>query len=240
MSFSRPLIGITAGYSYSEGYLFVKDGYYNGIIEAGGIPVALPFTQDTDLLDAILERCDGILLSGGPDLDARLFGEDNLPSNGEISPCRDFLEIHIAKKAIEGNKPVLGVCRGIQVMNVAMGGSIYQDIHSQIKNREILKHSQNAPKWYPTHIVKLEEGTRLRECFGIGNLDVNSFHHQAVKDAAPGFKVTSTAHDGIIEAIEFSCNKFAVGVQWHPELMWQKDDRHLRLFEELVKAACCG
>jgi putative glutamine amidotransferase len=235
---SRPLIGVTPWYDYDKKITYIKNGYCEGINNAGGIGLLLPVTQDTDELDDIIEKCEGFLISGGPDVDAVIYGENNLPFNGEISPYRDFSEIYLIKKAIELNKPIFGICRGIQIMNVAMGGTLYQDIHSQIKDREILKHSQAAPKWYPTHKINIQEGTRLFEIFEKQSIGVNSYHHQAVKDIAPGFTISSRSEDGIIESMEYNNHIFAIGVQWHPELMWQEDNSFLSLFEEFV--SCCS
>ena len=229
-----PIIGITSGYDYSKKMLFVKNGYYEGIINAGGLPLALPFSENEEVLLKIINTCDGFLISGGPDIDARLFGEENKIFNQEISPCRDMLEVYVIKKAIHMNKPLLGICRGIQVMNVAMGGTIYQDIYSQIKGKDLIKHSQTAPKWYPTHNVFTEKDSKLRGIFANEIIEVNSFHHQEVKELALCFSITATSSDGIIEGIEHKSHKFAVGVQWHPELMWNKSKEALRLFEELV------
>jgi putative glutamine amidotransferase len=232
---SKPFIGITTGYDYEKDMLFLKNGYYEGVLAAGGVPVAIPPVQNTNDLDLIISKCDGLLLCGGPDVDAVFFGEDNMQYNGEISPCRDMVELYFAKKAFELKMPIFGICRGIQVMNIAMGGTIYQDINSQIKGRDLVKHSQNAPKWYPTHEITIEENTHVLQAFGDNHGRVNSFHHQSVKDVAPGFVVTSRSKDGVIESIEHPTAKFAVGVQWHPELMWQKDAKHLNLFREFVK-----
>lgn len=236
---NRPLIGITPWYNYEEGKLFIKDGYYEAIIRSGGLPVLLPLITEESLLDEYMKKCDGFLLAGGPDLDAMYYNENNMPYNGEISPDRDVMELHISKRAIEMNKPILGICRGIQVMNAALGGSLYQDIHVQVKDRNLIKHSQSAPKWYPTHNVFVEKDSKVWELFKKGQVQVNSFHHQAVKDVAPCFRITARSEDGIIEAIEHINCKFAVGVQWHPELMWQKNESFLGVFKALVKS-CTG
>jgi putative glutamine amidotransferase len=236
---SRPVIGITPWYDYDKKTTYIKNGYCEGINNAGGLGFLIPITQEEEILDCIIEKCDGFLISGGPDVDAKYYGEKNLPFNEDISPYRDFLEMYIVKKAVELNKPLLGICRGIQIMNVVMGGTLYQDIYSQIKERDLSKHSQTAPKWYPTHEINIEAGTKLWEIFKKHSMGVNSYHHQAVKDVAPGFIISSRAQDGIIESIELQNHIFAIGVQWHPELMWQKNREHLKLFEEFVNY-CSG
>jgi len=234
MKDKRPLIGITPGFDYSENRMFLNRGYSDAIILSGGMPVLVPITEDEKLLSEMIESFDGFLLSGGPDVDAVHWGEWNLRFNGEISPYRDSMELFIARQAIARDKPVLGICRGMHVMNIAMGGTIYQDIYSQIKDKELIKHSQNAPKWYPTHIVKAEKESIVYNAHNKDLICVNSFHHQAVRDAAPGFIVTARSEDGIIEAIEHTGCRFAVGVQWHPELMWERDPLFLELFKVFV------
>jgi putative glutamine amidotransferase len=230
-----PIIGITSGYDYDKNMLYVNNGYYEGIIKAGGMPIALPFSENEELLLHMISTCDGFLISGGPDIDAGYYGENNQVFNGEISPCRDLLEVYVINKAMETNKPLLGICRGIQVMNVARGGTIYQDIYAQIKVRDLIKHSQSAPKWYPTHSVLIEDNSKLKGILRNEIIEVNSFHHQAVKDLAPGFIATASSPDGVIEGIEHTGHRFAVGVQWHPELMWKRSNEALRLFEEFVR-----
>jgi putative glutamine amidotransferase len=237
MSKIRPMIGITPWYDYEKNLTYIKKGYFEGILNAGGMPVLLPVTTDDAVLGEFVQRVDGFVVSGGPDIDANLYGENNLLFNGEISPHRDHMEIFIVKSALKHDKPILGICRGIQIMNVAAGGSLYQDIYSQIKGNEIVKHLQQAPRWYPTHEIFIVPGSKINGCFKKDRIKVNSFHHQSVKEVAKGFIVTSKAQDGIIESIEHSNHRFAVGVQWHPELMWQEDAAHLKLFEDFVKAA---
>lgn len=230
----RSVIGITPGYDENSKMLFVKDGYYKALMKAGGLPLILPLTGDKSTLEKFFDICDGFLLCGGPDLDAKHFGEENMSYNGEISPIRDEMEIYIVRKAMELNVPVFGICRGMQVMNVAMGGSLYQDIFSQIKDRDVIKHSQSAPKWYPTHEIYIERGSRIWNIYMKAKVGTNSFHHQAVKNVAPGFIATSRTSDDVIESIECEDHPFAVGVQWHPELMWEKDDSHLELFRDFL------
>jgi putative glutamine amidotransferase len=237
MNNRKPLIGITTGYDYDKHMMYLKEGYYDAIYKCGGLAIAIPSTCDETVLLEILNYCDGILLSGGPDVDAKLYGEGNMPYNGDISPIRDASELFIAKKSIEMNKPLLAICRGIQIINVAMGGTLYQDIYMQNKECSILKHSQSAPKWYPTHEINIKKDSWVWKTFMNDSAYVNSFHHQAVKEIAQGFEVTSRSTDGIIEAIEYVKNRFCVGVQWHPELMWQKNEEFLNIFKEFVLQA---
>ena len=230
-----PLIGVTPWFDYDKHLTYIKKGYCEGIMKAGGMPVLLPLTTDEEILSQATSRCDGFLLSGGPDIDPKYYGENNMVYNGEISPYRDVMEVYIVRKAIENEKPVLGICRGLQIMNAALGGTLYQDILTQMKESAPLKHSQEAPRWYPTHDILIERNTRVWSWFEQERAGVNSFHHQAVKEVAPGFKVTSRAADGVIESIEHETHRFAVGVQWHPELMWQEDLKQIKIFEDFVR-----
>jgi len=233
----RPLIGITPGYTADNDRLFIANGYVEGINRSGGLGLLLPLSKDPEVIKDAFGRCDGFLLTGGPDLDARYFGEANLRYNGEISPLRDNLEILVAQKAVEMKKPILAICRGMQVLNAALGGTIYQDIYEQIKDRELLKHTQEAPGWYPVHEVAIEKNSLLFEICRIERLGVNSFHHQAVKSLGKCLKVAALSSDGIIEAIELQDDSFTVGVQWHPERMLKEHSEAFSLFEALVKAA---
>jgi len=233
----KPIIGITPGIDYKKNKLYIHNEYVEAIRLAGGLPVLLPLTGDIELLKSMIARFDGILLSGGSDVDAKYWGEPNYTYGGEISPLRDEMEIFTAQEAIASDKPILGICRGCQVMNIALGGTIYQDIYAEQKDKQIYKHSQDAPKWYPIHEVYIEKDTKVFKVHKENVIRVNSFHHQAVKDVAPGFIVSSRCGDGIIESIEHTSCKFAVGVQWHPEMMWEKDMTHLKLFVKFV--SCC-
>ncbi|MDP4180767.1 MAG: gamma-glutamyl-gamma-aminobutyrate hydrolase family protein [Bacillota bacterium] len=236
MKIKHPIIGISPWFDYEKQLTYIKRGYCEGINEAGGLGIILPMTTQEELIENLVQTCDGFLISGGPDVDPKYFNEINLPSNGEISPYRDILELHIARRAIELNKPILGICRGIQIINVAMGGSLYQDINSQLASNNLIKHSQMAPSWYPTHKITIKEDSILFTLFKTTSLWVNSFHHQAIKELAPGFITSSISEDGIIESIEHKKHRFAIGVQWHPELMWEKDRIFLSLFEKLIKS----
>lgn len=233
----RPIIGITPGFMKDKNKLCLGQGYVEGVNKAGGLAFILPIVQNSDMTDRILETVDGILFSGGPDIDARYFGEENLKCGGEILPQRDSFELLLAKKAIEMRKAVLGICRGMQLLNVAMGGTLHQDIHTGRSPENALKHWQEAPEWYPVHDVQIIPGSKLHNIYSSDTLGVNSFHHQAVKETGSSLSIAAKSSDGIIEAVENLDNRFMVAVQWHPELMWQENLLHLKLFEEFVAAA---
>ena len=233
---SRPIIGVTCDYDIDKQTSQLHRGYYDAIVEAGGLPVLIPNIQEKYIAE-ILAPLHGILLTGGQDVDPEYFGEPPIPGLGSINPFRDSLEIHLCRQAMEQDIPVLGICRGIQLMNIAMGGTIYQDLNSQWTFGQLQKHSQLAPDWYSSHEVELEENSKLAQIIGVQRLRTNSFHHQAVKEPAPCFEITARCGDGVVEGIESKSHSFAVGVQWHPEKMWQKDDKMLTLFKGLVTVA---
>ncbi len=246
----RPLIGITLGTpppaagaaergEPRPGW-FLPASYARAVVAAGGLPVALP-PADPALADAVLARVDGLLLSGGADVDPAWFGEEPHPRLGRIDPERDAWEIALVRAALALEVPVLGICRGIQVLNAALGGPVYHDLPAQVPGA--WKHAQDAPRPYTTHAVRVEAGSRLAALLwpdGVPappalELRVNSFHHQAVRDPVPPFRAVAWAGDGVIEAIEAPGPGFALGVQWHPEDM--ADAGSLNLFRGLVEAA---
>lgn len=236
----RPRIAVTGTAmetKYGTG-TYIDKAYIDGVIHGGGIPVLLPLTDTKDIDDTWISQYDGLLLSGGEDVDSLSYQQNPHPKQGRISPDRDLLEFAIISYALNQKMPLLGICRGIQVLNVACGGTLYQDIYSQVPG--VMKHSQNAPRSYGTHIIKINPSSRL---FTIYNhqkqIPVNSYHHQAIDRLADGLKVTATTDDGIIEAVEGTGNHFILGVQWHPEGMWKDYPEQLQLFKAFVDA-CKG
>lgn len=210
--------------------------YVQAIENAGGLPVVLPPIENVEMIREYLEHIDGLLLTGGVDVDPLLFGYEPVPEMGRIDPYRDFFEMHLAKAALEKGMPILGICRGCQLLNIAAGGTVIQDIPSALGRDKVIKHSQTAPRWYATHTVEFTAGSKLERVFGTRNLSINSYHHQAIKDPAPGFTVTALAKDGVVEAIEKEDHPFLIGVQWHPELMFQRNPIFTNLFKSFVEA----
>jgi putative glutamine amidotransferase len=233
----RPVIGITPGYMRDINKLSLGQGYSNGVIKAGGLAVILPLYAEDSIIESIMDTADGILFSGGADIDARYFGEENMKCGGKISPERDSFELLLVKKAIDRKMPVLGICRGLQLINTALGGTLHQDIHTGPALGDTLKHWQEAPDWYPVHDIRIKAGSRLQSIYGTETLGVNSFHHQAVKEAGNGLSIVAGSSDGITEAIEGTGSNFIVAVQWHPEDMWQENPVHLRIFEAFIEEA---
>ena len=223
----RPVIGITG--NYGEQTCKLGEGYYKQIVRAGGTPLIIPPLTDEATILETLERVDALLLSGGADINPLFMGEEPQPRLGGICAERDLPELLITRLAFQRQLPILGICRGIQTLAVALGGKVMQDIGDSL-----LKHSQNADRSEPTHSVAFAEGAKLRAIFGSEQLFVNSFHHQAVSQPGPHLMVTATAPDGIIEAVESIEYKPVIGVQWHPECM---GDDGLPLFQWLVREA---
>lgn len=217
---TKPLIGITG--NYDKETCMLAEGYYQSVLKAGGIPVIIPpriiegGAETPNAIEAsLLDRLDGIIFSGGGDPNPLLFGEEPIKELHSITPERDVQELLLVRYAYDRQIPMLGICKGIQMINAALGGTLYQDIHSQMDGTRI-KHSQDQDRRFPSHTVKIEEDSILHRLFG-EELAVNSFHHQACKSAAPCLKVTATAPDGVIEAVESNEFKSILGVQWHPE-----------------------
>ena len=215
----KPIIGITADTEGARKYQ-VNTNYVTAVIRAGGFPLILPNGIEQDLKQAA-EMLDGLLLTGGGDIDPTLFNEEPHALLGEVTPSRDSLEIELAKEMLQVNKPILGICRGLQILNVALGGAIIQDIQSQNTN-PILQHSQKAPRSHQSHFVQVEKDTILGSIAETPKIKVNSFHHQAVKNVPKPLIISGIASDGIIEAVESTAHHFVLGVQWHPEALAEK------------------
>jgi len=229
----RPIIGITCTTADSRNAIGIS--YISAIEDSGGTPILLPLVQNSSCIADFLSVIDGLLLSGGVDADPFLYGEEPRPALGRIDVDKDRVEMLLITKALEMDLPVLGICRGIQILNVAAGGTLYQDI--SMCSGIVLKHHQDAPRSYATHVIEVQEGSRLLNILGQSSIRVNSFHHQAVKKAAPGFIVSAVARDGIVEGIESAHHSFAIGVQFHPEMMWQNNPPMTALFTAFVSAA---
>jgi len=244
----RPVIGLTTQTLHAidgipkalpESWV-MNQRYFLAATIVGGVPWMIPLLDDDeDTLREIYERLDGILIPGGVDLDPATFGESRHPKLGAVDPARDRVELMLTRWAIEDRKPVLGLCRGAQVINVALGGTLYQDIAAQWP--EAIKHD-----YYPTagferdhlaHEVTLAGDSRLRSVMERPSLMVNSMHHQGIKAIAPGLIPSAVAPDGLVEAVESAEDHFMVGVQWHPEVFELSDPHTRHLFHEFASAA---
>lgn len=234
----RPLIGITACHALTaEGLPAVRilRAYVTAIVEAGGAPILIPPDLPEDGWRVLFDRLEGVLFSGGADIGLAHFNGEPHPSVEE-EPVRDALELPLLRAAVDADKPLLGICRGFQVMNVALGGTLYTHILDQHPNALQHDRHKNHPRAYLAHAVRIEEGTRLSEILDKPILEVNSLHHQGVKDLAPQLKAAAFAPDGLIEAAELPSHRFALAVQWHPEWMTTHEEMR-RLFKAFVGAA---
>ena len=232
---TAPVIGLTG--NFRDGDCTLAEGYYQSILKAGGVPFIIPCYDDTDALINTLDKLDGILLTGGADINPLFLGEEPIQELHGINPRRDRQELLLTRLAADRQIPILGICRGIQTMNAALGGPLYQDIHSQMEGTRI-KHDQNLDRCYASHTVAIEKDTLLHRLFKADTIAVNSFHHQAIKEPAPGFRVCARATDGVIEAMESTEYKSMLGVQWHPECFILKGDECMMpLFQWLVQEA---
>ncbi len=233
----KPIIGVTVDKIRGDSYNYQKLNECNlkALTDSGAIPIMLPITGDDALIGDYLNIVDGLYFSGGNDIDPLTFGEDPIKEIGAIDYSRDEFEIKLFRKAASKNMPILGICRGAQVINAAAGGTLYQDIYAQKEG--VNGHSPNfSSGGYAHHKVKIIKDSKLYNILQNDKLNINSFHHQAVKDVAEGYKVTAYAEDGIIEAIESVNHSFVIGVQWHPELMFERYSMFLKIFEALVNA----
>lgn len=234
----KPLIGITTNQStniHGHPTIAVMQSYIHAVMQAGGVPVLIPSMIHADGWDSLYARLDGILFSGGGDIGIERFSGEPHPRIDDVDPQRDAVELKMAQAAAEDGKPFLGICRGAQVLNVALGGNLYTHIQDQLPNS--LDHAYPGNRrTVLVHEVKLEEGTRIAEVMGEPILKVNSLHHQGLKDIAPSLRVTGLAPDGLVEAVELPDHPFGIAVQWHPE--WLTDQQPTRnLFKKFVQAA---
>jgi len=239
MQATRPIIGITGNFGAKGCEL--AQAYYESVRQAGGVPVVLPPYDDDAALCQTLDKVDGILLSGGGDINPLLLGEEPVPGLHGICPQRDEMELLLVREAYNRQIPLLGICRGIQVLVAALGGTLYQDLNTQYSEAPLVKHDQDLDRAYASHSVKLEAGSTLSSLFpelSEKGLPVNSFHHQAVRTPGPLLRVAAKATDGVIEAVESNEFKSIIGVQWHPECFITRGDRCMMpLFNWLVSEA---
>ena len=230
----KPLIGVTPIVNFDQQRYWLRPGYLDAIREAGGLPLMLPLTDDGATISQIVGLFDGILFTGGPDVSPELYGEEML--NGMVEPQkeRDDAETELFARAFDRELPILGICRGMQFVNVMLGGTLYQDLPTQ-KPSEI-RHRQTEANDVTTHDVRIERTSGLFRAVGRERIAVNSFHHQSVKDLAPGLVCAARADDGVIEAAEKPGYPFLRLVQWHPELLWKTDEASRLIFRSFVEA----
>lgn len=234
----KPVIGITTLEGKNpDGFptVMLIQAYIHAIMEAGGVPVLIPSMLAEGGWEVLYERLDGVLFTGGGDIAPGHFHGEEHPRVRGIEPLRDTIELNLLRAVIDDDKPFLGICRGIQTVNVGMGGTLYEHLGEQFP-REIDHTYPTTMRTHLVHDVKIEEGTRIADVVGEPILKVNSLHHQGLKDVAPGLRVTGYAPDGLVEAVELPDHSFGLAVQWHPE--WLTDQQPTRnLFKAFVDAA---
>ncbi len=230
----KPIIGLTPSVDEENNRCLVQPGYLESIDRAGGLGLMLPLTDRDEDIARFVELCDGFLFVGGPDIEPWRYGQELLPACGPQNVQRDAMEWKLMEAALAADKPILGVCRGIQILNTVLGGTLYQDIPSQYETN--LSHQMPQPPYdRVAHPLRVVEGTPLAQLSPLEG--VNSRHHQAVLDLAPGLQPMAYASDGILEAVWMPEKRFVWAVQWHPEAFWAAGDGNLELFAQLVAAA---
>lgn len=235
----RPIIGVSAMNDRSEygGELMaVRPTYLRAIEAAGGIPLLIHLTDNLEVVRSLYDRCDAILLPGGGDVDPTHYGEEHHPELGDVDPQRDHVEIQLARWSREDTRPLMGICRGLQVINVAFGGSLYQDIPAQLPDSLDHRANTKTRQWTQLiHGVRLDPNSWLAEHLATDDLMGNTMHHQAAKAIAPGLRVVGRAPDGVVEALESTGDQLVVAVQCHPEHLWYSSEpRWKRMFEGFV------
>jgi len=232
---NRAIIGIMPLYDSERESYWMLPGYMKALEEQNAIPLMLPLTAEESELEFFLETCDGFFLTGGQDVGPGLYGEEPLPQCGEICAARDEMDTLILKEAVSRNKPVLGICRGHQLMNAVYGGTLYQDLPTQ--HLSDVLHQMTAPYDRGVHTVSVCEGSPLMDVLNRTECSVNSYHHQAIKEVAPEFLPMAVAPDGLVEAIYMPGKKFVWGVQWHPEFSYQNNKESKKIIAAFLSAA---
>lgn len=230
----RPLIGVIPLYDEKKESYWMLPGYMTGLEAAGALPVMLPLTDNQEVIRPLMEQLDGLLLTGGHDINPGLYGEAALPVSGTLCPERDRMETILVDACLQADKPLFGICRGLQILNALLGGTLYQDIPSQKPGN--IGHQMTPPYDRTVHGVSVTPHTLLSEITGKDKLAVNSYHHQGIKTLAPALRAMATAEDGLIEAVYHPGKTFAAAVQWHPEFCWQTDEDSRKLFAAFVRA----
>lgn len=232
----KPIIGITTFEELEKGFHSVNNNYINSVFAAGGIPINIPIIHDEKDYDAYLDILDGIIFTGGLDISPLTYNENPSKEINLISSIRDTYEMGLFKKAYERKLPILGVCRGLQITNIVLGGNLYQDINTQVPG--CLGHrpkGMSNEEFY--HSINIKKDTKLYNIFETEKIFVNSLHHQAIKELGKDLRISALSEDGIIEAIESTDDRFLIGLQFHPEALAKRHPEFLNIFKELILAA---
>ena len=230
----KPIIGVTPLWDEEKNSYWMLPGYLEGLEEAGAIPIILPLAADGADIAQLADLCDGFLFTGGQDVAPQLYGEAMKPTCGELCPARDTLEQELLNRALEQDKPILGICRGLQILNVTLGGTLYQDLPTEHPSE--IEHSMKPPYDQAAHTVRILPDTPLAALLQKQELGVNSCHHQAIRSLAPSLVEMARSTDDLIEAMYLPGKTFVWGVQWHPELSFRTDEDSRKMFMALVTA----
>ena len=230
----KPIIGVTPLWDEEKKSYWMLPGYLERVKEAGAIPIILPLAADGADIAQLADLCDGFLFTGGQDVDPQLYGEAMKPFCGELCPARDAMEQELLRRALEQDKPILGICRGIQFLNAALGGTLYQDLPTEHPSE--IRHSMKPPYDRTAHTVHIWPLTPLSALLEKTELGVNSCHHQAIKSLAPGLVEMARSEDNLIEAVYLPGKTFVWAVQWHPEMSLYTDEDSRKIFEVFVRA----
>ncbi|HBT48031.1 MAG TPA: peptidase C26 [Peptococcaceae bacterium] len=228
-----PVIGLTCDGDLENRRFFLNRAYVEAVSRAGGIPLILP-PGPREAAERYLDIIDGLLLTGGGDIDPVFFGQEPREGLGRVLPERDEFELTLTRRALQLGTPILALCRGMQTLNVAAGGTLYQDIAREVPGS--WQHSQRKPRCYPHHTVEILSDTLLATILG-PKARVNSMHHQAIREPGEGLRVSALAGDGIIEAVEGTVGSFVLGVQWHPEELFTRCPEQRQIFQHFISAA---
>ena len=231
----KPVIGVVPLVDAEKQSYWMLPGYMRGLEAAGAAPVMLPLTADGAVLERLTTLCDGILLTGGQDVEPALYGREKSPACGETCPARDAMERRLLELALARDLPLLGICRGIQLLNAALGGTLVQDLPGE--RPSAVTHRMQPPYDRAAHTVRLLPGTPLASLLGMETLGVNSCHHQGIGALASPLREMACAPDGLIEAVYLPDRRFAWAVQWHPEFSFETDENSRRIFQAFVAAA---
>lgn len=231
----KPIIGVMPLYDSKRDSYWMLPGYMLGLEDAGATPIMLPLTDDSERLKQFCEICDGFLFTGGQDVSPSVYGEKKLPVCGEVCDMRDKMESALLPHAIGADKPILGICRGIQFINAALGGTLYQDLPSEYPTAA--EHHMQPPYDRAVHKVTLVRSAPLANLLGTDEIGVNSYHHQAIKTLAPQLAETARSEDGLIEGAYMPGKKFVWAVQWHPEFSYRNDENSRKILRAFVDAA---
>ena len=231
----KPIIGVTPLWDEEKNSYWMLPGYLEGLEETGAIPIILPLAADGADIARLVDFCDGFLFTGGQDVSPQMYGEAMKPTCGELCPARDTLERELLYRALERDKPILGICRGIQFLNVALGGTLYQDLPAEHPSEIV--HSMKPPYDQAAHMARVLIGTPLAAPLQKTELGVNSCHHQAIKTLALGLAEMARSTDDLIEAVYLPDRTFVWAVQWHPEMSFRTDEDSRRTFSAFAMAA---